>query len=121
LGNDPAIKAYRERKLPFPEGTIIDRLAWNYVPSEENNRAFGRPQSFVAGPPKNGVQFMLKDSKKYASTGGWGFDHDFVFAHYSPLMLRVVGCCLRSRTGVCDPSHPWATSERTNQFDWSGC
>src|SRR5271157_3990855 len=73
LGNDVAIKAYREGKLPFPDGTIIARLAWSYVPSEENNKAFGRLQSFVAGPPKNGVQFMVKDSRKYASTGGWGF------------------------------------------------
>ena len=28
LGNDMAIHAYREGKLPFPEGTIIARLAW---------------------------------------------------------------------------------------------
>ena len=73
LGNDIAIEAYREGKLPFPDGTIIARLAWDYVPSEENNKAFGRRQSFVAGPPKNGVQFMVKDSRKYASTSGWGF------------------------------------------------
>jgi len=72
LGNDIAIKAYREGKLPFPDGTIITRLAWSYVPSEENNKVFGRQQSFVAGSPTN-VQFMVKDSKKYASTGGWGF------------------------------------------------
>jgi Cytochrome P460 len=108
LGNDIAIEAYREAKLPFPDGTIIARLAWGYVPSEENNKAFGRVQSFVAGPPKNGVQFMVKDSRKYASTGGWGFAHfnegkpadeavhntcfpchqsanarDFVFTHYA--------------------------------------
>jgi Cytochrome P460 len=73
LGNDIAIKAYRDATLPFPDGTIIARLAWSYDASEENNKAFGRPQSFVAGPPKNGVQFMVKDSRKYASTGGWGF------------------------------------------------
>ena len=73
LGNDVAIKAYREGQLPFPDGAIIARLAWSYVPSEENNKAFGRPQSFVAGAPKEGVQFMVKDSKKYASTSGWGF------------------------------------------------
>ena len=72
LGNDVAMKAYREGKLPFPDGTIIARLAWSYVPSEENNKVFGRSQSFVAGPPTN-VQFMVKDSKKYAATGGWGF------------------------------------------------
>src|SRR5467141_2676116 len=75
LGNDIAIKAYREGKLPFPEGTIIARVAWSYVPSEENNKTFGRAQSFVAGPPTNGVQFMVKDLKQYAATGGWGFAH----------------------------------------------
>ena len=73
LGNDVAIKAYREGQLPFPDGTIIARLAWSYDASEENNKVFGRPQSFVAGPPKNGVQFMVKDARKYAATGGWGF------------------------------------------------
>jgi hypothetical protein len=72
LGNDVAIKAYREEKLPFPDGAMIARVAWKYVPSEENNKAFGREQSFVAGPPTN-VQFMVKDSRKYAATGGWGF------------------------------------------------
>jgi Cytochrome P460 len=72
LGNDIAVKAYREGKLPFPDGAIIARLAWVYVPSEENNKVFGRQQSFVAGSPTN-VQFMVKDSKKYASTAGWGF------------------------------------------------
>jgi hypothetical protein len=75
LGNDVAVTASREGKLPYPEGTIIARLAWTYHPLEESERAFGRPQSFVAGPPKNGVQFMVKDSKKYTATGGWGFAH----------------------------------------------
>ena len=73
LGNDIAIKAYREGKLPFPDGAIVARIAWSYDASEENNKVFGRTQSFVAGAPKNGVQFMVKDSKKYASTGGWGY------------------------------------------------
>ena len=122
LGNDAAIKAYRAATLPFPDGTIIARLAWKQTVSEENNRAIGPvaekqlgpegaqkllAQSFVAGPPIN-VQFMVKDSKKYASTGGWGFaqfndgkpadeavhrtcfgchapakDRDFVFTRYS--------------------------------------
>jgi cytochrome P460 len=73
LGNDVAIKAAREGKLPYPDGTIIARLAWSYDPLAESSEAFGHPQSHVAGPPKNGVQFMVKDSSKYASSGGWGF------------------------------------------------
>jgi hypothetical protein len=111
LGNDIAITAYREDKLPFPDGTVIARIAWKYVPSEENNKVFGRAQSFVAGPaPEWYLQFMVKDSKKYAATGGWGFAQfdkdgkpadeaklktcfpchepikarDFVFTHYAP-------------------------------------
>jgi hypothetical protein len=100
LGNDIAINAYREGKLPFPEGTIIARLAWSLDPSEENNKAFGRDQSFVAGAPKNGVQFMVKDSTKYASTGGWGFAqfdngrpaseavHNKCFACHTPAQAR---------------------------------
>jgi hypothetical protein len=71
LGNNVAMKGYREGSPPFPDGTVIARLAWKYLPSEENNKTFGRNQSFVAGPPVNGVQFMVKDSKKYAGTGGW--------------------------------------------------
>jgi len=74
LGNDVAIKAYREGKLLFPDGTIIAALHYRHVPSEENNKVFGRDQSFVAGAPTN-IQFMVKDSKKYVATGGWGFGH----------------------------------------------
>lgn len=74
LGNDIAVKAYRAGKLPFPDGAIIARIAWKDVPSEENNKVFGRSQSFVPGDqPDWYLQFMVKDSKKYASTNGWGF------------------------------------------------
>src|ERR1700689_3352882 len=71
LGNDVAIKAYREAKLPFPDGTIIAALHYGHVPSAENNKVFGKAQSFVPGPPTN-IQFMVKDSARYAATGGWG-------------------------------------------------
>lgn len=74
LGNDVAIKTYREGELPYPDGTIIAALHYVHAPSEENNKVFGREQSFVPGAPTS-VQFMVKDSKKYAATGGWGFGH----------------------------------------------
>ena len=74
VGNDAAIKAYREGKLPFPDGTIISASHFSYTPSEDNNSVFGRAQSFVPGPATN-IQFMIKDAKKYAATGGWGFGH----------------------------------------------
>ena len=112
LGNDIAIKAFKEGKIPFPDGAVIVALHWTYVPSEENDKvlvtAFPGAQSFVPGSAVN-MQIMIKDSKKYAATGGWGFadfkdgkpgdralhetcfpchepakSHDFVFAHYAP-------------------------------------
>jgi hypothetical protein len=72
LGDDVAIKAAREARLPYPDGAVIARLAWSYDPLPESSKAFGRLQSFVAGTPTN-LQFMVKDSSKYPSTGGWGF------------------------------------------------
>ena len=108
LGNALAVKAYREGKFPFPDGSIIVALHWKRVPSDEDNKVFGRQQAFVAGPAVN-MQVMVKDSKKYAATGGWGFgdfkdgkpsdralhekcfpchipakDSDYVFSRYAP-------------------------------------
>ena len=112
LGNEIAIKAFKEGTIPFPDGTVIAALHWNCVPSEDNDKvlvdAFPGAQSFVVEFAVN-VQFMVKDSKKYAATGGWGFGdfkgekpgdealhkacfgchvpakaHDYVFAHYAP-------------------------------------
>jgi hypothetical protein len=74
LGNDSAIQAYREGKLPFPDGAIIAALHYRHVPSPENNKVLGQDQSFVPGAPTN-IQFMVEDSEKYAATGGWGFAH----------------------------------------------
>ncbi len=114
LGNDIALKAFREGTRPFPDGAMIAALHWDEVSSESNDKvlASGFPgaglQSSLAGSAEN-VQFMVKDSKKYAATGGWGFadfkngkpgdealhktcfpchapaqDRDFVFARYAP-------------------------------------
>lgn len=103
LGNPIAMKAYRAATLPFPDGTVLAKLAWKHVPSTEMEGAF------VPGPTTT-VQIMVKDAKKYASTGGWGFGrfidgkpvdeaqhqscfpchaanvkgHDFVFTRYAP-------------------------------------
>ena len=111
LGNPIAIKAFKEGTLPYPDGAIIAAIHWTRVPSEANNKVLDVPfpgtQSFVIGSLVN-LQFMVKDSKKYAATGGWGFadftdgkagdkalhetcfpchkpakDRDYVFARYA--------------------------------------
>ena|SRR6516162_8069779 len=110
--NEIAIKAFKEGKIPFPDGTIIAALHWDRVKSEDNSKllvgAFPGAQSFVVGSAVN-AQFMVKDSKKYAATGGWGFgdfkdgkpgdealhrtcftchepakDRDYIFTRYAP-------------------------------------
>ena len=87
LGNDVAVKAFRDGTLPFRTGqslrgspTARSRQRKPTPPS--SRRRTGGPlartgdgnfsKSFVAGPQTN-VQFIVKDSGKYASTGGWGF------------------------------------------------
>jgi hypothetical protein len=103
LGNEVAIKAYRDGKQPFPDGTVLAKLAWKHEPSPDF-----APASIPGAATT--VQFMVKDSKKYASTGGWGFgrfidgkpadeaqhrtcfachqalakNHDYVFTRYAP-------------------------------------
>ena len=72
LGNDIAVKAFRQGKRPFPDGTVIVRLAWRFESSPRNDSFFPAPQSFVAGEPIN-VQVSVKDSKRYAASGGWGY------------------------------------------------
>ena len=112
FGNDIAIKAYKEGTLPFPDGSIIVAAHWTRVPSEANNKVLDGPfpgaESFVIGSPVN-IQIMIKDSKKYAESAGWGFadftgekpgdktlhetcfpchepakNHDYVFTRYAP-------------------------------------
>ena len=114
LGNDIAIRAFRDGTLPFPDGTIIAALHWNEESSEADDQALaaGFPaaglKSHFAGAALN-AQFMVKDSKKYAASAGWGFadftkgkpgnealhancfpchqpvkDRDFVFTRYAP-------------------------------------
>jgi len=103
VGNQVAIDAYRVGTQPFPDGTVLVKLAWKRVQSAEFEHAS------VPGTATT-VQVMVKDSSKYATTGGWGFgrfidgepvdeaqhetcfachearvkDHDFVFTRHAP-------------------------------------
>lgn len=103
LGNDLAIQAYQSGQLPFPDGTVLVKLAWKHVQSPEFEPAS------IPGAATT-VQVMVKDSQRYAATGGWGFgrfingqpadeaqhqtcfachqarvrQHDLVFTRYAP-------------------------------------
>ncbi|AOJ07845.1 cytochrome C oxidase subunit III [Burkholderia mayonis] len=103
LGNPAAVKAIEHATLPFPDGAMLVKLAYRRKPSDD----FG--PATVPGPATT-VQVMVKDSRRYASTGGWGFgrfvggvpadvaqhqtcfachqarvkDRDFVFTRFAP-------------------------------------
>jgi hypothetical protein len=66
LGNETAMSAYRAGTLPFPDGTVLVKLAWKQMQSQEFAPAT------VPGAATT-VQVMVKDSERYAATGGWGF------------------------------------------------
>lgn len=67
LGNDIAIDAARADKTkPWPEGTILAKVKWKEMKHPNWSPAF------IAGEFEL-AEAMIKDSKKYTETAGWGF------------------------------------------------
>lgn len=70
LGNSVMVDAYKKgipgNGKPFPEGSTIVKLGW----SERKNTDF--PFSHESDILKR-VEFVLKDSKRFPQTGGWGY------------------------------------------------
>jgi hypothetical protein len=67
LGNDIAVDAARSgNTLPWPDGAILGKLVWKDAALESWEKAIV-PGEFVH------AEFMFKDSKKWSTTGGWGF------------------------------------------------
>jgi hypothetical protein len=85
LGNPALIDAFRAgipaNGKPFPDGAKIAKL--HYTPQTKQTEP-GSPR--VAGAQVN-ADFMVKDSKRFAGTGGWGyasFDYDPSSDAFSP-------------------------------------
>lgn len=67
LGNDTAIRAARAGQTkPWPDGSILAKTVWKEQAHERFPTAL-EPGTFVH------VEIMVKDSKRYADTGGWGY------------------------------------------------
>ncbi|UCE89516.1 MAG: cytochrome P460 family protein [Pseudomonadota bacterium] len=67
LGNDAAVAAARSGKTnPWPDGAVLGKLVWKDA-TASHWPAATVPGNFVH------AEFMIKDTKKYASTGGWGW------------------------------------------------
>lgn len=70
LGNPVMIKAYLAgtpgNGKPFPDGSKMAKIHWNPT----KMKVF--PRATVPGT-QHDVDFMVKDSKRFADTGGWGW------------------------------------------------
>jgi hypothetical protein len=84
LGNPLMINAYQAgipgNGKPFPDGARMAKIHWTPKPNEFF------PEATVPDKLVN-VDFMLKDSRKFAASGGWGyasFDFDNAAGTFKP-------------------------------------
>ena len=90
LGNPAAIKAMKENIRPFPDGSVMAKVAWNAVKHPKF------PAATVPGAFSQ-VEFMIKNSAKFRETGGWGFAR-FVgnelkpYGKNSSFVMECFGC-----------------------------
>jgi len=85
LGNPVMIDAYKHgipgNGQPFPDGSRMAKIHWT---PKKNETAPGAPT--VPGTLHD-VDFMLKDSKRFADSGGWGwavFDYEPATNTFTP-------------------------------------
>jgi Cytochrome P460 len=84
LGNPTMINAYQagipSNGKPVPNGAKMAKVHWTPKPNEFF------PEATVPGKLVN-VDFMMKDSKRFADSGGWGyavFDYDAASDTFTP-------------------------------------
>jgi Cytochrome P460 len=71
LGNQTMIDAYRSgipvNGKPFPDGAKMAKIHWN---PKKNPATPGQP---LVPDTLHDIDFMVKDSKRFADSGGWGY------------------------------------------------
>jgi mono/diheme cytochrome c family protein len=71
LGNPVMIDAYKAgipgNGKPFPDGAKMAKVHWNAKVD------VGEPGAPTVPGPQHDVDFMVKDSKRFADSGGWGY------------------------------------------------
>ena len=87
VANPKMIKAYRTgvpgNGKPFPDGSKMAKIHWNLVKMEKF------PAATVPGTQAN-VDFMVRDSKRFADSGGWGwaaFEYDAASDTFRPATM----------------------------------
>jgi hypothetical protein len=93
LGNPTIIAAYKSgipgNGKPFPDGSKIAKVQWKPKKSTEAPFAVDVPDTLAD------LFFMEKDSKKFPTTGGWGyaqFDYEPVSATFTADKAGTPNC-----------------------------
>ena len=86
LANPVMIEAYRTgvpgNGKPFPDGAKMAKIHWNVKKSDE------APSPTLVPGTLHDIDFMVRDSKRFANTGNWGyaeFDYDVASDTFKPL------------------------------------
>ncbi|HEU4552709.1 MAG TPA: heme-binding domain-containing protein [Chitinophaga sp.] len=76
-GNAIAAKAVKENHMqPFPEGSAIVKVVWNSIEEKDGG---------ITPGSLNSVQIMVKDSRRFPGSKGWGF------AKFNGVQLKPYG------------------------------
>ncbi len=71
LGNPLMIEAYKAgipfNGKPVPDGARMAKIHWTARKAED------QPNEPVVPGPLHDIDFMVKDSKRFADSGGWGY------------------------------------------------
>ena len=89
LGNPVMIDAFKSgipgNGKPFPDGAKMAKVHWNAKVNA------GEPGAPTVPGTQHDVDFMLKDRKRFANSGGWGygaFEYDAASNTFSPATLK---------------------------------
>ena len=89
LGNPEIIAAYQAgvpgNGKPFPDGSKMAKIHWNAKKSAE------APAPTLVPDTLHDVDFMVRDSKRFADSGNWGyaqFNYDAASDTFTPLRER---------------------------------
>lgn len=85
MGNPVMVEAYKQgipaNGKPFPDGARMAKVHWNPKKQE------AYPGQPIVPGTQHDVDFMVKDSKRFADSGGWGwaaFDYDSASNTFRP-------------------------------------
>jgi hypothetical protein len=100
LGNSVMINAYKAgipgNGRPVPDGAMMAKIEW----TKKSNEA--SPYAVMVPDTLKSASFMVKDAKRFAETGGWGyaqFAYDSASATFTPVG-KGSGCGYTCHTRV---------------------